>query len=112
MKRGFKRLFIILVILIVAGGMGGVAYYRYGEKLELAGGMPQFGRGPKEDVDTATPVAVLVAEKGTITESLLLNGEVLPLTEVNIFSTVPGKIPGHFADGCSCPSKQPKSQHV
>jgi multidrug efflux pump subunit AcrA (membrane-fusion protein) len=92
MKRGFKRLFIVLGILIVVAGMGGVAYYRYGEKLELAGGMPQFGRGSGEVVDTVTPVAVAAAVKGTITESLVLNGEVLPLTEVNIYSTVPGKI--------------------
>ena len=92
MKRGFKRLFIILAILIVAAALGGVAYYRYGEKLELAGNMPQFGRRGEADVDTATPVAVSVAQKGNITESLVLNGEVLPQTQVNIFSTVPGKI--------------------
>ena len=92
MKRGVKRLFIVLAILIVAAAMGGVAYYRYGEKLELAGSMPQFGRRGQEDVDTATPVAVSVAKRGYITESLVLNGEVLPLTQVNIFSTVPGKV--------------------
>jgi len=92
MKRGFKRLFIILGILIVAGGMGSVAYYRYEEKLQLAGGMPQFGRGQEQDVDTVTPVAVALAGRGSITESLVLNGEVLPQTDVNIFSTVPGKI--------------------
>jgi len=92
MKRGFKRLFIILGILIVAGGMSSVAYYRYEEKLQLAGGMPQFGRGQEQDVDTVTPVAVALAGRGSITESLVLNGEVLPQTDVNIFSTVPGKI--------------------
>ena len=92
MKRGFKRLFIIIGILIVVGGLGSAAYYRYEEKLQLAGGMPQFGRGPDQDVDTVTPVAVYRAKRGTITESLVLNGEVVPLTQVNIFSTVPGKI--------------------
>lgn len=92
MKRGVKSLIIILIILIVVGGLGGVAYYRYEEKLQLAGGIPQFGRGPDQDVDTVTPVAVSQAAKGSITESLELNGDVVPLTQVNIFSTVPGKI--------------------
>ena len=92
MKRGFKRLFIIIGILIVVGGLGSVAYYRYEEKLQLAGGMPQFGKGPDQDVDTVTSVAVYRAKRGVITESLELNGEVIPLTQVNIFSTVPGKI--------------------
>jgi multidrug efflux pump subunit AcrA (membrane-fusion protein) len=92
MKRGFKRLFVIIGILIVMGGLGSVAYYRYEEKLQLAGGMPQFGRGPEQDVDTVTSVAVYRAKRGIITESLVLNGEVVPLTQVNIFSTVPGKI--------------------
>jgi membrane fusion protein (multidrug efflux system) len=92
MKRGFKRLFIIIGILIVVGGLGSVAYYRYEEKLQLAGGIPQFGRGSDQDVDTVTSVAVYRAKRGIITESLELNGEVIPLTQVNIFSTVPGKI--------------------
>jgi len=92
MKRGFKRLFIIIGILIVVGGLGSVAYYRYEEKLQLAGGMPQFGKGQDQDVDTVTSVAVYRAKRGIITESLELNGEVIPLTQVNIFSTVPGKI--------------------
>lgn len=92
MKRGFKRLFITLGVLIIAGGMGSVAYFRYEEKLQLAGGIPQFGRGKDQDVDTVTPVAVSRAERGSITESLVLNGEVIPVTQVNVFSTVPGKI--------------------
>jgi multidrug efflux pump subunit AcrA (membrane-fusion protein) len=92
MKRGFKRLFIVIGILIVVGGLGSVAYYRYEEKLQLAGGMPQFGGGSDQDVDTITSVAVYRAKRGIITESLALNGEVVPMTQVNIFSTVPGKI--------------------
>ncbi len=92
MKRGLKRVIVVLIILIVVGGLGSVAYFRYQEKLQLLGGIPQFGRGSDEDVDTVTPVAVYQVKRGTITESLVLSGEVVPLTQVNIYSTVPGKI--------------------
>ena len=92
MKRGLKRVIVVLIILIVVGGLGSVAYFRYQEKLQLLGSIPQFGRGSDEDVDTVTPVAVYRVKRGTITESLVLSGEVVPLTQVNIYSTVPGKI--------------------
>ena len=91
MKRGFKRLFITLGVLIIAGGMGSVAYFRYEEKLQLAGGIPQFGRGKDQDVDTVTPVAVSRAERGSITESLVLNGEVIPV-----------KVAGGKTQFCQC----------
>ena len=92
MKRGLRRVIVVLIILIVVGGLGSVAYFRYQEKLQLLGGISQFGRGSDEDVDTVTPVAVYQVKRGTITESLVLSGEVVPLTQVNIYSTVPGKI--------------------
>ncbi len=91
MRKGVKTLIIIVVILIVIIGLGGIAYYRYRQKIELlAGG--RFGRGKAEEVDTATPVAVYEARTGEIAESLVLNGEVVPVAEVTIFSTVPGKV--------------------
>ena len=92
MKRGLKRGLVILIILVILVGLGSTAYYRYEEKLKLAGGLKQLGRGPVEEVDTATPVAVYRATKDTISESLFLNGEVVPRAQVNIFSTVPGKV--------------------
>jgi membrane fusion protein (multidrug efflux system) len=92
MKRGLKRALIARVVLVVMGGLGATAYYRYQEKIDLAGGLKGFGRGSKEEVDTVTPVAVYRASTETISESLVLHGEVVPLTSVNIFSKVPGKV--------------------
>jgi multidrug efflux pump subunit AcrA (membrane-fusion protein) len=92
MKRGVKRLFVVLIIVVIVAVLGGAAYYRYQDKLELSGGMPQFGRGDEMAVDTVTPVAVQVVKRGTISESIILNGEVVPETSVNIFSTVAGKV--------------------
>jgi membrane fusion protein (multidrug efflux system) len=91
MKKGAKTVVIVFVIILFIAGLGGIAYYRYREKIELlAGG--KLGRGRVEEVDTATPVAVYTANTGSIAESIVLNGEVVPVTEVNIFSTVPGKV--------------------
>jgi multidrug efflux pump subunit AcrA (membrane-fusion protein) len=93
MKRGLKRVLIVLIILIIIGGLGAVAYYRYEEKLQLASGFGgRFGGNTDEEVDTATPVAVYRVGRGRISDSLVLNGEILPVNEVNIFSTVPGKV--------------------
>ncbi len=91
MRKSVKTVIILFVILVVIAGLGGVAYYRYREKIALlTGGL--FGRGKAEEVDTATPVAVYEVRTGPINESLVLNGEVVPVTEVNIFSTVSGKV--------------------
>jgi len=91
MRKGVKTVVILFVILVVVAGLGAVAYYRYREKIELlAGG--RFGHGKTEEVATATPVAVYEVRTGAIAESLVLNGEVVPVAEVNIFSTVPGKV--------------------
>jgi membrane fusion protein (multidrug efflux system) len=92
MKRGVKRALVVLVILAVAGGLGGSAYYRYQDKIELGGGLKGFGRGSGDEVDTATPVAVHRASQELIGDSLMLHGEVVPLTSVNIFSKVPGRV--------------------
>jgi multidrug efflux pump subunit AcrA (membrane-fusion protein) len=92
MKRGVRRILVVLFLVIIVVVLGGVALFRYREKIELAGGLPQFGRHSDEVVETATPVAVHRATRGTISESLVLNGEVVPLAEVNIYCTVPGKV--------------------
>ncbi len=86
MKKWLKAVIILFIILIFFGGLGITAYYRYKDKLAL------LGKKTPEKLDLSTPVAVYRAQKGTISESLILNGEVFPLTEVNIYSTVPGKI--------------------
>jgi membrane fusion protein (multidrug efflux system) len=92
MRRGVRRLVMILAIAVVVAALGGVAYYRYREKLTLAGKLG--GPGAKEDqsVDTSVPAAVYRAKVAPISESLLLSGEVVPLTDVSIFSTVTGKV--------------------
>jgi membrane fusion protein (multidrug efflux system) len=92
MKKGLKGALIVLVIVIIMGGLGATAYYRYKEKINLTGGLKGFGRGSGVEVDTVTPVAVYRASTETISESLFLHGEVVPLTSVNIFSKVPGKV--------------------
>ncbi len=92
MRKGVKKTAITFIILIVLAGLGYIAYYRYQDKLSLQTGIGKFVRGRSEEVDTSTPVAVSVARRGKISESLLLNGEVVPVSEVSIFSTVPGKV--------------------
>jgi len=86
MKKWLKALIIIFIILIVIAVLGYAAFFRYKEKLAL------IGKRGGEELDIATPVAVYMARTGTINESLVLNGEVFPKTEVNIYSTVPGKV--------------------
>jgi len=86
MKKGLKAFLIILIVLGALSGMGYVAYTRYGEKLAL------LGQKQKQQLDITTPVAVYTVMQGPISESLQLNGEVVPIREVNIFSTVPGKV--------------------
>ncbi len=86
MKRWAKAVVVVLILVVVFGALGGVAYYRYGEKLKLLAGKKE------EQLDLATPVAVSTAKTGNITEALILNGEVVPEMEVNIYSKVNGKI--------------------
>jgi multidrug efflux pump subunit AcrA (membrane-fusion protein) len=92
MKRGLKRFLAVIIILAIIGGLGAVAYYRYKEKVQLALTGGRFGAGTGENVDTATPVAVYSAQRGSISESLLLSGEIMAVTEVSIYSTVAGKV--------------------
>lgn len=92
MQKGLRRVVITFIILIFLTGLGYIAYYRYKDKIALQTGISRLLKGKIEEVDTSTPVAVSVAQKGKITESILLTGEVLPVSEVSIFSTVPGKV--------------------
>lgn len=76
----------IVIILGVVALLGGIAGYRiYTKKSAVA-------KNPDENIDLATPVAVTEVKRGPISETLPLNGEVVPITEVNIFSTVMGKV--------------------
>jgi membrane fusion protein (multidrug efflux system) len=86
MKKGLKAVIIVIVILGVLGVLGRIAYYRYEDKLDI------LQRKGAEVLETATPVAVSKVRKADISESLVFNGEIVPVTEVNIFSTVPGKV--------------------
>jgi multidrug efflux pump subunit AcrA (membrane-fusion protein) len=86
MKKWLKKVLIILVILGAAGGLGSIAYNRYRDKIAM------FKKGKGEELDLSTPVAVRKVTGGSIRESLVLNGDVVPNAEVNIFSTVPGKV--------------------
>ncbi len=87
MKKWLKRLIIIIVLLGVFGGLGFIGYTRYKDKIETFA----IKRG-EEELDTSIPVAVHIARDGKVDESLLLFGDIVPNTEVNIFSTVPGKV--------------------
>jgi len=91
MKKGWKAFLIILFVLGILSGMGYVAYTRYGEKIAL------LGQKQKQELDITTPVAVSTVKQGAISEILSLNGEVVPVKEVNIFSTVPGKVKKIYA---------------
>ena len=86
MKKGLKAVIIVIVILGVLGVLGRIAYFRYEDKLDI------LQRKGTEVLETATPVAVSKVRKADISESLVFNGEIVPVTEVNIFSTVPGKV--------------------
>jgi membrane fusion protein (multidrug efflux system) len=86
MKKGLKAVIIVIVILGVLGVLGRIAYFRYEDKLAI------LQRKGDEVLDTATPVAVTEVTSGEISESLVFSGEIVPVTEVNIFSTVPGKV--------------------
>lgn len=86
MKKGLKAVIIVIVILGILGVLGRIAYFRYEGKLDI------LQRKGVEVLETATPVAVSKVRKADISESLVFNGEIVPVTEVNIFSTVPGKV--------------------
>ncbi|MBN2325468.1 MAG: efflux RND transporter periplasmic adaptor subunit [Spirochaetes bacterium] len=86
MKKGLKALIIVVVILGILGVLGRIAYIRYEDKLAI------LQRKGTEILDTKTPVAVSRVTRGDIAETLVFNGEVVPRTEVSIYSTVPGKV--------------------
>jgi len=86
MKKGLKSIIIVIVILAVVAVLGRVAYFRYEDKLEL------LRKKGSEKLEISTPVAVYSVKNGSISESLVLNGDIVPIAEVNIFSTVPGKV--------------------
>jgi len=86
MKKRLKRIRNILIILVIIAVLGGVAYYRFKEKIKI-------GKGDiPEKIDMTIPVVVYSAKVDSISETLLLSGSIVPVKEVNIFSTVPGKI--------------------
>ncbi len=84
MKKGIKKALIIILVLAVIIGVGGLAYTL----------IKQMDRNKKtaEEIDTSTPVAIAKAGVSQIRETLTLNGNVKAVKEVNIFSTVTGKI--------------------
>ncbi len=84
MKKGIKRLIIIVLILAVVAILGSIAYIRIGQR--------QGRNNSAEVLDLSTPVVVTKVKSGDITESLLVNGSVQAVKEVSIFSSVPGKV--------------------
>ncbi len=87
MKKGIRTAVIILVIILITAGMGRVAYKRYKDKIKMISLKKQ-----KENIEISTPVAVVRAKRGVIVNALSLTGRVYAHSEVNIFSTVPGKV--------------------
>ncbi len=93
MKSGLRITVIVVVILAVLAGLGYLANLRFKDKLAAmgkSGGL--FGKKPEVSEETAVPVAVSRAKLGPIADSLVLNGGVVAKSEVNIFSSVPGKV--------------------
>jgi membrane fusion protein (multidrug efflux system) len=86
MKKGLKAVIIVIVILGVLGVLGRIAYFRYKDKIAI------LQRKGAETLEISTPVAVYKARRGDISELLTFSGEIVPVAEVNIFTTVPGKV--------------------
>lgn len=84
MKKGIKKALIIILVLVVIAGLSGLAYTRFKQR--------DRDKKTVEEIDISTPVAVAKAGIGQIRETLTLNGSAKAVKEVNIFSTVPGKI--------------------
>lgn len=87
MKKGFRITIILILVLGTIAGLGKVAYERYKDKINILA-----IKKKKESISVSTPVAVTKAKRGTIEDMLSLTGRIYAHSEVNIFSTVPGKV--------------------
>ena len=87
MRRGLRITIIVLIVLGTVAGLGKVAYKRYKDKINIL-----MIRKKKENINISTPVAVTKAKRGEIEDVLSLTGRIYAHSEVNIFSTVPGKV--------------------
>jgi len=86
MKRGLRIVRNVFIILAIIAALAWVVNYRFKEKLLT------FVRKTEQVEEITIPVAVSKAKTGTITDYLTLIGGVEAKSEVNIFSSVPGKI--------------------
>ncbi len=98
MKKGL-RITIILVIILAAVAAGGYFGYRYfqspagKEMLTRLKSRVNPGDNPEEQEEKfSVPVAVSRVRTAEMRETLLLYGTIYPEKEVNIFSTVTGKV--------------------
>jgi membrane fusion protein (multidrug efflux system) len=90
MKKGIRILLIVVIVLVVAAGLGGLVMSKL--KNRPSGGPGRPG-GPPEDAEAyAVPVAVAAVKTGSLSENLRLYGTVFPEKEVNIFTTVTGTV--------------------
>jgi len=87
MKKGFRIAIILILVLGAVAGLGKVAYKRYEDRMNIL-----KIKKKKETISISTPVAVTKARRGTIEDMLSLTGRIHAHSEVNIFSTVPGKV--------------------
>lgn len=87
MKKGIRRLMILVIVLVVIAGLSGFIYTRFKDS-------PRGGRGGDQDEveEYAVPVAVVMVQTGSLSETISLYGTVFPEKEVNIFTTVTGKV--------------------
>ena len=100
MKKGV-RITIILVVIVVALGVGGYFAAPRLKAFVEEGGFPGGPRGPmgaspgeaaEQQEAFSVPVAVTRARVQPMQETLILYGTVFPQNEVNIFATVTGKV--------------------
>lgn len=87
MKKGIRRLLILIIVVIVVAGLGGFIYTRFKDRARGGRG------GDQAEVEEYTvPVAVARVRTGPLSETISLYGTVFAEKEVNIFTTVTGKV--------------------
>jgi len=87
MKKGIRRVLVAVIIIVVIAGLGGFIFTRFKERAGGRQGGPQA-----EAEEYAVPVAVARVVTGLLSETLSLYGTIYPEKEVNIFTTVTGKV--------------------
>jgi multidrug efflux pump subunit AcrA (membrane-fusion protein) len=87
MKKGIRIGLVIVIVLVLVAGLGGFIFTRFKDRLPAGRG------GPAAEVEEYTvPVAVARVRTGPLSETISLYGTVFAEKEVNIFTTITGKV--------------------